>query len=232
MPMSERKAKQEIWSKKLSALSGATVLSRKLNRSHMQRQSLPIGTHKKVIVAMSGGVDSSVAAALLKRAGFSVTGVFMRFWSEGKKVENRCCSSESEKRARQVASKLGIPFYVFNFEKEFKKRIVDYFLEDYKAGLTPNPCVVCNKEIKFGLLLEKALALGADYIATGHYARLRNGRLFRAKDKEKDQSYFLWQLSHEQLKHILFPVGDYTKTETRQMAKRFGLPNFATPDSP
>ena len=180
---------------------------------------------------MSGGVDSSVAAALLKRAGFNVTGVFMRFWHEAGRAENRCCSSESEKRARQVASKLGIPFYVFNFEKEFKKRIVDYFLEDYKAGLTPNPCVVCNKEIKFGLLLEKALALGADYIATGHYARLRNGRLFRAKDKEKDQSYFLWQLSHEQLKHILFPVGDYTKTETRQMAKRFGLPNFATPDS-
>ena len=197
----------------------------------MQQQSLPIGTHKKVIVAMSGGVDSSVAAALLKRADFNVSGVFMRFWSEGKKAENRCCSSESEKRARQVAAKLGIPFYVFNFEKEFKKRIVDCFLKEYKQGRTPNPCVVCNKEIKFGLLLEKALTLGADFIATGHYARLQNGRLFAARDKEKDQSYFLWQLDQKQLSHILFPLGDYTKPEVRKMAEKFGLPEAATPDS-
>ena len=129
----------------------------------------------KVVCAMSGGLDSSVAAALLKRAGFSVVGVFMKFWSEPEKdgligVSNRCCSPEAEIRARKVAKILKIPFYVFNFEKEFKKRIVDYFLEEYKKGVTPNPCVVCNKEIKFGLLLEKALALDADFIATGHYA--------------------------------------------------------------
>lgn len=192
---------------------------------------------------MSGGVDSSVAAALLKRAGFSVSGVFMKFWSEGKKAENRCCSSESEKRARQVAVKLNIPFYVFNFEKEFKKKIVDCFLRDYGAGLTPNPCVVCNKEIKFGLLLEKTLAFGADFIATGHYARVSPSsekfslgdtlafKLFRAKDKEKDQSYFLWELNQKQLSRVLFPVGNYTKPEVRKMAERFGLPTFATPDS-
>ena len=140
---------------------------------------------------MSGGLDSSVAAALLKRAGgdelrsssrfanarvFDVIGVFMKFWSEPKKdgligALNRCCSPEAEVRARKVAKILKIPFYVFDFEKEFKKRIVDYFLEEYKKGITPNPCVVCNKEIKFGLLLGKALALDADFIATGHYAK-------------------------------------------------------------
>ncbi|MBI2626010.1 MAG: tRNA 2-thiouridine(34) synthase MnmA [Candidatus Nealsonbacteria bacterium] len=204
----------------------------------MQHQSLPTGSHK-IIIAMSGGVDSSVAAALLKRAGFNVAGVFMRFWHESGKAENRCCSSDSEKRARAVASKLGIPFYAFNFEKEFKKRIVDCFLRDYKAGLTPNPCVVCNKEIKFGLLLEKALALGADFIATGHYVKIHkfvNSKQIRyslmtAQDKAKDQSYFLWQLNQKQLSRVLFPVGDYTKPEVRKLAKRFGLPTAATPDS-
>lgn len=185
----------------------------------------------KVFVGMSGGVDSSVAAALLKRAGFNVVGVFMRFWKEEGSAENRCCSSESEKRARQVAAKLEIPFYFFDFEKEFKSKIVDCFLKDYKAGLTPNPCVVCNKEIKLGLLLKKALALGADYIATGHYAKAKSGRIFRAKDKEKDQSYFLWQLSKEQLKRVLFPVENYTKPEVRKIAEKLELPTYATPDS-
>ena len=196
---------------------------------------------------MSGGVDSSVAAALLKRAGFNIQGVFMRFWSEGGgDRQNKCCSSEAEDRARQVAQKLGIPFYVFNFKSEFKKRVVDYFLREYKAGRTPNPCVVCNKEIKFGLLMEKALALGADYIATGHYARLKaiknyskllaiarslEWKLLRGKDPAKDQSYFLWQLKQRQLKHILFPVGDYTKKEVRAMAEEFGLPTAQTKES-
>ena len=189
---------------------------------------------------MSGGVDSSVAAALLKRAGFDVSGVFMRFWAEGKKAENRCCSSESEKRARAVSAKLGVPFYVFNFEKEFKKRIVDYFIREHRAGRTPNPCVVCNKEIKFGLLLEKALALGADYIATGHYASLKHlnvatgvatFKLLTPKDKEKDQSYFLWQLGQKQLSRVLFPVGGYTKPQVRNLARKFGLPTAETPDS-
>src|SRR3990170_1629730 len=134
---------------------------------------------KRVVVAMSGGVDSSVAAALLKKGAclklgqrVDVIGVFMKFWNRPKGGKegnfNRCCAPESEKRARAVAGILGIPFYVFNFEKEFKKRVVDYFLKEYKAGVTPNPCVVCNKEIKFGLLLEKALELKAGYVATGH----------------------------------------------------------------
>lgn len=185
---------------------------------------------------MSGGVDSSVAATLLKRAGFDVIGVFMKFWAEPGKdgltgAWNRCCSPEAGKRARWVASILGIPFYVFNFEKEFKKRVVDYFLTEYKAGRTPNPCVVCNREIKFGFLLEKALALDADFVATGHYARLRQGKLSKAKDKAKDQSYFLWQLNQDQLKHILFPIGDYTKGEVRSLAKKFKLPVFDTPES-
>jgi len=182
---------------------------------------------------MSGGVDSSVAAALLKKAGFIVVGVFMKFWSEPEKngligVSNRCCSPEAELRARKVANILKIPFYVFNFEKEFKKRIVDYFLDGYKKGITPNPCVVCNKEIKFGLLLEKALALNADYVATGHYARIKKKGakllLLRATDKEKDQSYFLWMLNQKQLRRILFPIGNYTRKEVENLARKFKLP--------
>jgi len=186
---------------------------------------------------MSGGLDSSVAAALLKRAGFDVIGVFMKFWmapGENGLVGgwNRCCSPEAEARARKVAKILNIPFYVFNFEKEFKERIVDYFLEGYKKGITPNPCVVCNKEIKFGLLLEKALSLGADFVATGHYARIKREigdsnseifKLLRGKDKKRDQSYFLWQLNQDQLKHILFPIGDYTRKEVEKLAKKFKL---------
>lgn len=198
---------------------------------------------QKVVVAMSGGVDSSVAAALLKRDGFEVVGVFMKFWSEPEKKglvvkENRCCSQESEKRARKVAHILGIPFYIFNFEREFKKRIVDCFLKEHKKGRTPNPCVICNKEIKFGLLLEKALSLNADFVATGHYVKKSEKKrneteygLLKGKDKEKDQSYFLWQLSQRQLKHILFPVGDYKKNQVRKMAKNFKLPVFNTPES-
>ncbi len=184
---------------------------------------------------MSGGVDSSVAAALLKnlpagRQGrvFDVVGIFMRFWDA---EYNRCCSLEAEERARQVARILDAPFYVFDFRKEFKKEVVDYFLAEYKEGRTPNPCVVCNKEIKFGLLLKRALAMDADFIATGHYVRLKKGKIFKAKDKKKDQSYFLWQLSQKELSRCLFPLGDYTKTEVRQLAKRFKLPVASTPDS-
>ena len=189
---------------------------------------------------MSGGVDSSVAAAILKKDGLNVIGVFMKFWAEPEKNSligawNRCCSPEAENRARKVASILDIPFYVFNFEKEFKKKIVDYFLIEYEKGRTPNPCVVCNKEIKFGLLLEKTLSLGRDYIATGHYARIQRKKericLLKVKDKEKDQSYFLWQLNQEQLKRILFPIGNFTKNQVRNLAKKFKLPVLNIPES-
>ncbi|MBI2038292.1 MAG: tRNA 2-thiouridine(34) synthase MnmA, partial [Candidatus Nealsonbacteria bacterium] len=189
--------------------------------------------NKKVVVAMSGGIDSSVAAALLKKQGYNIVGVFMKFWKEpdGQGGWNRCCSPDSERRARMVAKILGIPFYVFNFEKEFKKRIVDEFLKGYKEGITPNPCVICNKEIKFGLLLKKALELNADFIATGHYARLRQGKLYRGGDEKKDQSYFLWQLDQSQLKKVLFPVGSYTKNYVRKLAKKFKLPVLNIPES-
>lgn len=188
--------------------------------------------NKKIFIAMSGGIDSSVAAAILKKAGFNLIGVFMKFWSDPEnnnstKNWNRCCSTEAELKARKIAKILKIPFYIFNFEKEFKKKIVDYFLNEYKKGRTPNPCVICNKEIKFGLFFKKALALGADYIATGHYARLRQKNskieLLKAKDKNKDQSYFLWKLNQKQLKHVLFPIGNYTKTQVKEMAKKFNL---------
>ena len=193
--------------------------------------------NKKVVVAMSGGVDSSIAAALLKKAGFDVIGVFMIFWSEKAKIQrwNRCCSPGAQMKAREVAKKLNIPFYVLDLQKEFKEKIVDYFLKGIKEGITPNPCVECNRFIKFGILLEKAKAFGADFIATGHYARLRRKipstksqipiyKLYRAKDKEKDQSYFLWRLTQDQLKHIIFPLGDLTKEEVKRLAKKFKLP--------
>lgn len=199
---------------------------------------------------MSGGVDSSVAAALLKRAGFDVIGIHMKFWSESEKTGNKCCTPESEKRARLVAKKIGIPFYVLNMEKEFKKEVVDYFLKENRLGNTPNPCVVCNKEIKFGLLLKKALGLGTDYIATGHYACIALGnklfslsgaplalrasrprasksslpRLFQASDAQKDQSYFLWKLDQDMLSRVIFPLAHYKKSEVVKLAEEFGLP--------
>jgi len=178
---------------------------------------------RKVLVLMSGGIDSSVAAALLKKEGFEVMGAFM-------KLANLPKFNEAKERAEKVAKILKIPFYVFNLEKKFKKKIIDYFLKEYKAGNTPNPCVLCNKEIKFGLILEKALSLGANFVATGHYARkIQNPKskiqkLLVAKDKKKDQSYFLWMLNQEQLKRILFPIGSYTKEEVRNFAKKFKLP--------
>lgn len=177
---------------------------------------------KKIIVAMSGGVDSSVAAALLKKQGYDVVGVFMKFWKEpGAGRENLCCSARARLDAKRVAIKLGIPFYVLDAQKEFKKRVVDYFIKEYNRGRTPNPCIECNKWIKFRF----------PNMATGHYARVKNGRLFVAKDKQKDQSYFLWTLKQNQLKRILFPIGDYTKKEVREMAKKWDLPVFNKKDS-
>ena len=172
---------------------------------------------------MSGGVDSSVAAALIKETGAEVIGVFMRIYPDSLKG--------SEKKAKKIAQILNIPFFVLDFRKEFKKKIINYFLEEYKKGKTPNPCVLCNKEIKFGILLEEIKKMKADFLATGHYARVEAQKLLKAKDKEKDQTYFLWQLNKEKLKHILFPVGGYTKKQVRDLAKEFKLPVSDIPES-
>ncbi|MDP3975011.1 MAG: tRNA 2-thiouridine(34) synthase MnmA [Candidatus Jorgensenbacteria bacterium] len=191
--------------------------------------------NKKVFVAMSGGVDSSVAALLLKKQGYDVTGVFMRCYN----IDG--CAERDAEDARRVAEHIEIPFYIFDFEKEYKKRVVAYMVEGYRAGITPNPDVMCNREIKFGLFFKKAIALGTDYVATGHYARVRELKtknskpktlgLFAGKDPNKDQSYFLWTLTQKELLRTLFPVGDYLKPEVRALAKRAGLPTAEKKDS-
>ncbi len=198
---------------------------------------MKIPASSKVVIAMSGGVDSSVAAALLVGAGYQVTGIMLRLWSEpGLEADNRCCTPRAMALARRVAASLEIPFYVMDVREAFHDRIVDYFLDGYAAGLTPNPCMMCNRHIRFGALLSRARALGADYVATGHYARLRKtktGRiqLLRAVDAQKDQSYVLSVLDQAQLRRALFPIGEYPKTEVREMADRFGLPVAHRSDS-
>lgn len=193
---------------------------------------------KRVIIAMSGGVDSSVAAALLKKQGFDVIGIFMKLWAEdsdelSSPKENVCCSLEASTAARAVAQKLDIPFYVVNFAREFKKMVVDYYINGYENGRTPNPCVICNRDIKGEILFNKVLELEGDYLATGHYARIEKNRqfkdqyhLFQGKDKNKDQTYFLWSLRPAQAKlsKLLFPVGHLTKPEVRKLAEKMGLP--------
>ena len=195
----------------------------------------------RVVVGMSGGVDSSVAAALLKEQGYDVVGIMLRLWSEPaaddddndaaeRVVENKCCSLESMSDARRVAAQLDIPFYVVNVEQPFQQTIVDYFYDEYVAGRTPNPCLRCNRYIRFTLLLERALALGAEYLATGHYVRVDDDpatglrRLRTGASEEKDQSYVLHVLAQDQLRHALFPLGEYTKPQVRAMAAERGLP--------
>ncbi len=206
----------------------------------------------KVFVGMSGGVDSSVAALLLKKQGYDVTGVFIKSYN----IDG--CAERDAEDARRVAEHIGIPFYVFDFEKEYKKKVVDYMIEGYRAGLTPNPDVMCNREIKFGLFLKRALSLGADYVATGHYVKLlASPRTFAksvsgatpksyasqeraathprflgiAKDTNKDQSYFLWTLTRKELEHCIFPLGNITKPEVRKIAARAGLVTAEKKDS-
>lgn len=218
---------------------------------------------QKVAVAISGGVDSGVAAALVVKAGYQVAGFHMHLWSEelkDKRFENKCCSTESLEAARKTAHQLGIPFYTVDFQKVFKKRVVDYFLQEYGLGRTPNPCVVCNRFIKFGELLSYTRKLGYDYLATGHYVRIlggfgdtffthgefasslrselssqfaQNGRLhlLMGKDRRKDQSYFLYSLTQKQLRWVLFPVGEYQKSEVIKMAKKWKLPVAERPES-
>src|SRR5512134_3382164 len=191
----------------------------------------------KVVVAMSGGVDSSVAAALLKEQGYDVIGMMLRLWSEpGKEDSNRCCTPDSMAQARRVAAKLDIPFYVIDAKDVFHDTVVRYFLDGYARGETPNPCLICNRQIRWTFLLDHALALGADFMATGHYARIQkdeDGRikLLRAVDRSKDQSYVLHVLDQEKLARALFPIGDYPKMEIRAIAEKHGLPTASRPDS-
>jgi tRNA-specific 2-thiouridylase len=192
---------------------------------------------KTVVVGMSGGVDSSVTAALLKKQGLHVIGVYMKNWSEDV-GDYGCTWAQDSEDARKVAKVLGIPFYVWNFEKEYYDKVVEYFFREYKAGRTPNPDVMCNSEIKFKVFLEKALALGADYVATGHYARIKavgnsqkRYKLLKGIDPAKDQSYFLNALTQKQLSRILFPIGSYPKPEVRKLAKKFKLPVWDKKDS-
>jgi len=190
----------------------------------------------KVVVAMSGGVDSSVAAALLKQQGHEVIGMMLRLWSEpGKEDSNRCCTPDSMAQARRVAAKLDIPFYVVDAKNVFRETVVQYFLDGYARGETPNPCLLCNRQIRWTFLLDHALALGADFMATGHYVRRKeeDGKiaLLRAVDPSKDQSYVLHVLTQDKLQRALFPVGEYPKSEIRKIAESFGLPTASRPDS-
>ncbi|HVZ10901.1 MAG TPA: tRNA 2-thiouridine(34) synthase MnmA [Candidatus Paceibacterota bacterium] len=188
-----------------------------------------------VYVGMSGGVDSAVAAALLKRQGYDVVGVFMKPWQPGGDEDPVCLWKQDREDALRAAAAIGIPFKTWDFSREYKKSVTDYLIREYRAGRTPNPDVMCNKEIKFGLFLKKALAAGADFIATGHYVRLKKTshgiKLYQAKDSNKDQSYFLWTLTQRQLARCIFPIGDYTKPEVRVLAKKYKLPNYAKKDS-
>ena len=193
----------------------------------------------RVIVAMSGGVDSSVAALLLKEQGYEVIGVTMRLWTverdELPAMSKRCCSVEDVDDARRVCQTIGVPHYVLNFEREFQSHVVDYFCQEYDRGRTPHPCLACNDKIKFDFLLRRAMFLEADYVATGHYARVRrNGagfKLLRGVDPKKDQSYVLFTLTQRELARLLLPIGEHPKGHIRELAARAGLPVADKPDS-
>jgi tRNA-specific 2-thiouridylase len=205
----------------------------------------------RIVVALSGGVDSSVAAALLKQQGYEVIGMMLRLWSEpGSEATNRCCAPDALAMARRVSARLEIPFYAIDAQQIFRDVVVQYFLDGYAQGGTPNPCLACNRTVRWGFLLQRALALGASTLATGHYARITPDplsapgihdppdesqpgliRLLRAVDDQKDQSYVLSVLTQDQLQHAVFPVGQYTKQQVRQLARDFGLPVADRADS-
>ena len=183
---------------------------------------------------MSGGVDSSVAAALLKKEGYEVIGIMLRIWSE-KQVVNKCCSSQAMNDARRIAGILDIPFYILDYQNIFKEIVVNYFLEESIEGMTPNPCFFCNQKIRFSHLRKEAMKLGADFLATGHYARIKKNsegyQLLKATDKKKDQSYMLHRLNQEQLATSLFPLGELYKEDVREIAKEYELPVSQKKDS-
>jgi len=196
---------------------------------------------KKVMIGMSGGVDSSVAAALLLEQGYEVVGVTLKLWSEKidemERPSGGCCSLDDINDARMVANKLGIPHYVMNFKDEFRKDVVDYFVEEYQHGRTPNPCIACNRYIKFEGLMDKAIAMGFDYVATGHYAKIIKNpltdrfELHRGLSFKKDQSYVLYNFTQEQLSHMLMPLSDLTKDQTREIAEKYEFSVAKKPDS-
>ncbi len=214
-----------------------SMMSMMKNTKSLQEHLNP----KRVVIGMSGGVDSTVAAFLLKEQGYEVIGVTMKVWDDptddyAERIGG-CCSLSSVEDARRAAEKIGIPFYVMNFKKPFKEKVIDAFISEYEAGRTPNPCVVCNKHIKFDLLLKKAHELGAYYVATGHYARIEqneSGRwlLKRSDEAHKDQTYMLYNLTQYQLAHTLMPLGNYaSKQEIRQLAEKIGFDVAGKPDS-
>lgn len=185
---------------------------------------------KRVYVGLSGGVDSSVAAALLKQQGYEVTGVYMKNWTQDLPGV-KCPWKQDLEDARAVAAHLDIPFKVFDFENEYRDKVVKYMIDEYRSGRTPNPDVMCNQEIKFKLFLDAALADGADMIATGHYATVKNGELLRGVDENKDQTYFLYRVSKEALAKTIMPIGEFNKPDVRKMAEKFGLPTATKKDS-
>jgi tRNA-specific 2-thiouridylase len=191
---------------------------------------------KRVVVAMSGGVDSSVAAALLVEQGYEVVGLMLRLWAEQGGAANRCCTPDAVHDARRVADTLGIPFYVRDYKEVFKTTVVDFFIDGYAHGVTPNPCIVCNRDIRFDRLLNEAMSLGGDYLATGHYARVQQAadgayQLLKGVDPAKDQSYMLYTMTQERLGRVLLPVGQHSKSDIRRIAEEKKLPVFNRPDS-
>ena len=195
---------------------------------------------KKVVIGMSGGVDSSVSAILLKEQGYDVIGLFMRNWDSSinndflgnPNLDNNICPQEQDYNdALEVCNQIGIPLHRIDFVKEYWDNVFKYFLDELKKGRTPNPDVMCNKYIKFDYFVREAKRLGADYIATGHYAKMEDGYLKRSHDTNKDQTYFLSQLSHEQLKNVIFPLGDIDKPEVRKIALKYGLKTAKKKDS-
>lgn len=203
----------------------------------MRKSKKEVDMKEKVVVGMSGGVDSSVAAYLLKEEGYEVIGVTMQIWQQNTESEreDECCSLRAVEDARRVCMELNIPHYVMNFRQEFKESVIDYFVQEYAAGRTPNPCIACNRHVKWEALLHRAIGIGADYIATGHYARvkrLENGRYtLQTCATEKDQTYALYSLTQKQLSRTLMPIGAYNKEEVRQIAHRVGILVADKPDS-